>query len=188
MSTFHGPDRDGMLKEGAADVTAPKEPTLSAVKQSIIESCRLNADQVTVLEQGHLLVAVVLFMAQVLKEWKDSETRILISAATNVAVDSHSLLCSAGRAGSANSVQEDTLRELEGMLAEAGDPCEKDIIRKEIAAVKQGILKQRRRLLSKARVLGVTTASAGRDVLDGQKFRVCSGIVDWVADTTPFLY
>eukprot|EP00899_Mesostigma_viride_P013583 jgi/Mesvir1/22225/Mv14919-RA.3 len=59
------------------------------------------------------------------------------------------------------------------MLAEAGDPCEKDIIRKEIAAVKQGILKQRRRLLSKARVLGVTTASAGRDVLDGQKFRIC---------------
>eukprot|EP00899_Mesostigma_viride_P022098 jgi/Mesvir1/3072/Mv12054-RA.1 len=133
MSTFHGPDRDGMLKEGAADVTAPKEPTLSAVKQSIIESCRLNADQVTVLEQGerwlsdlggpggagalrnplsftrasspiclvhgafgsgksHLLVAVVLFMAQVLKEWKDSETRILISAATNVAVDRPCLL------------------------------------------------------------------------------------------------
>eukprot|EP00958_Prasinococcus_capsulatus_P030328 scaffold8063_cov551-Prasinococcus_capsulatus_cf.AAC.1 len=147
--------------------------------------------------KSHLLVAAVLLIVKAsnILSGKTSPCagqahRILVSGATNNAVDRILLglveeeFTNFARVGSLRRMDKGVLpfsvhekgaaneaqRELEMMLQDVTNPRERDIIKTELQAVKQGRLKERQENLSKFPVVGVTCYSAVNEALKGQRF------------------
>jgi len=146
-----------------------------------------------------LLVAVVLFLLAVFQKAGVApgapEGRILISAATNVAVDNILLgLLDKGfedfirigclsriakpiltrtlkeTVGNEDKVDAESLKDLNDMLSKTRDMVELGQIRAAIAECKAGKMREKKRALATTQVVGVTCASTRQETLQGQKF------------------
>ena len=146
-----------------------------------------------------LLVAVVLFLLAVFHKADVApgaqEGRILISAATNVAVDNILLgLLDKGydefirvgclnriakpiltrtlkeTVGNEDKVDAESLKDLNDMLSKTRDKVELAQIRAAIAECKAGKMREKKRALATTQVVGVTCASTRQETLQGQKF------------------
>ena len=146
-----------------------------------------------------LLVAVVLFLLSVFDkagvQADTPEGRILISAATNVAVDNILLgLQDKGygdfirigclpriakpiltrtlkeTVGNEDVVDAESLKELNDMLTKTRDEKELAQIRAAIAECRAGKMREKKKALGVTRVVGVTCASTRQETLQGQKF------------------
>jgi hypothetical protein len=146
-----------------------------------------------------LLVAVVLFLLAVFQKAGVApgapEGRILISAATNVAVDNILLgLLDKGyedfirigclsriakpiltrtlkeTVGNEDKVDAESLKDLNDMLSKTRDKVELGQIRAAIAECKAGKMREKKRALATTQVVGVTCASTRQETLQGQKF------------------
>ena len=146
-----------------------------------------------------LLVAVVLFLLDVFRcagvDPSAPEGRILISAATNVAVDNILLgLLDKGyddfirigclpriakpilvrtlkeTVGNEDKVDDESLKDLNEMLTRTRDTKELAQIRAAIAECKAGKMREKKKALGVTQVVGVTCASTRQETLQGQKF------------------
>ena len=146
-----------------------------------------------------LLVAVISFLLEVFDKAGvppgAQEGRILISAATNVAVDNILLgLLNNGlhdfirigclpkiakpiltrtlkeSVGSEEKVDAESLKDLNEMLSKTNDKREVAQIRAAIAECRAGKMREMKRALNHIRVVGVTCASTRNETLQGQKF------------------
>lgn len=147
------------------------------------------------------LAAAVTVLARALDDAGDAgddATRILVAGATNSAVDTvlrnlkaygydnfvrvgamrriHTdvmphAVHSSGGGGNGND-EKDAIREIGQALREARGRRQRAVLMQELEAARAGQVKSRRGLVSTARVVGVTIASAAHKLLEGQRFRV----------------
>ena len=182
-----------------------QKQVLQEIARSIL---RPEASSPVVLIQGvfgsgksTLLVAVVLFLLAVFKkagvQEGAPEGRILISAATNVAVDNILLgLLDKGyqdfirigclpriakpiltrtlkeTVGNEDKVDAESLKDLNDMLTKSRDSREQAQIRAAIAECKAGKMREKKKALKTTQVVGVTCASTRQETLAGQKFGI----------------
>ncbi|GLJ16316.1 hypothetical protein SUGI_0275470 [Cryptomeria japonica] len=146
--------------------------------------------------KSYLLTVIVIFLTSVSKRWNGQKMRILISAATNVAIDRVLTgLLELGfndfiRVGSikkiarnifpysvyatsdANYVEDIALKEMQERLKEASS-YEKLEIEEEIKSLRNGKMAHRREKLKDGKVVGVTCYSTINPILKGNKFQIC---------------
>lgn len=128
---------------------------------------------------------------------EDEKPRILVSSATNVAIDTILMgLLERGfqdfarvgclkriakpvlkytlrESSDEDKIEKESLRDLNEMLKGTRDAADIRQINAAIAECRAGKVRDLRRKLGKIRVVGVTCASSGRDALVGQRFDVC---------------
>jgi hypothetical protein len=152
--------------------------------------------------KSHLLVVMIIFLCTMLKEAQNDDIRILVSAATNTAVDRILLglleldFTEFIRVGSLKRIAKPVLpftlhrdrgdskadnersdklalKELNEMLEGSGlSGKERSYIKQAIEDLKHGRIKQRIEKLKKVRVVGVTCAASVFQVLEGNKFQI----------------
>ncbi|KAG2387469.1 hypothetical protein C9374_001801 [Naegleria lovaniensis] len=140
------------------------------------------------------LMVLILFMCRVLDEADDQSIRILVASGTNVAVDNilEGLITenykNLVRVGSQKKIAKavlpytvitettsvkDQIKSLKDMLNnEAMDPEEEAGVKQAIKELQSGAHENRKQSVRDARVVGVTCAATGFEVLKGQKFSI----------------
>jgi len=140
-----------------------------------------------------LLIVLILFICRILDEAGDSSIRILVASVTNVAVDNilDGLITenykNLVRVGSQkkisksvlpyvvtteNSSAKDQIKTLKDMLKEENEPEEEAAIKQAIKDITSGVHENRKQSIKDARVVGVTCAATGFEVLKNQKFSI----------------